>query len=131
MADVTTNIMEEVDARPVLMNEGATVAVPEEDTLPFLHIQTPLHSLTEHVLSEVRNLSACLLRAICCHSLHTLLSCSIQLANYILSWERNSLIVLIQALPYEGAAPSHTSRLLCAAALYGRHLSSAMRESTT
>jgi hypothetical protein len=53
MNDVTTNFMEEVEARPVLMKEGGEVTVPAEDTLPFLHIKTPLHSLTEKCLIEV------------------------------------------------------------------------------
>eukprot|EP00951_Prasinocladus_malaysianus_P029005 scaffold266281_cov46-Prasinocladus_malaysianus.AAC.1 len=54
MQDVTENFMEEAEARPVLMNDGAEVAVPPEDTLPFLFMKTPLRSLTDQVVKEVR-----------------------------------------------------------------------------
>ena len=56
MQDVTDNIMEEADARPVLMNGGNEVTVPPEDNLPFLHVGVSLHSLSDRVVQEVRRL---------------------------------------------------------------------------
>mmetsp|Transcript_38733 Transcript_38733/g.109542 ORF Transcript_38733/g.109542 Transcript_38733/m.109542 type:complete len:395 (+) Transcript_38733:206-1390(+) len=52
MDDVTSNFMQEVDARPVLCGDIGSSMVPQEDNAPFLWIDTPLHHLGDSVVSE-------------------------------------------------------------------------------
>ncbi len=52
--DTTKNPLDYTPARPVLMNGGCDVEVPEEDRcFPFLLILCPMHSIESPIMQQV------------------------------------------------------------------------------